>query len=184
MARWDKEERKLEPWHGWKAKPGHRIFVADRGALRIEFPEDWVMVPDEDSIKFYDRHPPEDADACLAISFVRLPPLDWSGLPLSDLLAVAVEGDTRPIYARGEVHVVQRTDLELAWQELAFVDPVEQRDSCSRICLGRGSNIQPLITMEFWADDRARFVPVWDDVLDSLRLGDYIQDPTVGPATD
>jgi hypothetical protein len=49
------------------------------------------------------------------------------------------------------------------------------------MCLGRGSDIQPLITMEFWEDDRERCSPVWDDVLASLQLGVYIDDPTRGP---
>ncbi|HSF23972.1 MAG TPA: hypothetical protein VLE20_07080, partial [Blastocatellia bacterium] len=66
--------------------------------------------------------------------------------------------------------------------EMSFIDLLEQRDARSRICLGRGSNIQPLITMEFWEDDRTRFAPVWDDVLASLQLGVYVEDPTRGPA--
>ena len=52
MANWDKEELELKKSHGWRHKPGKRIFVADRGALRLEFPEDWVVIPDDDSIKF------------------------------------------------------------------------------------------------------------------------------------
>ena len=180
MAHWDKEELDLKKSHGWKAKPGHKIFVGDRGAIRFDYPEDWVVIPDDDSIKFYDRHPPDD-DCCLAISYMRLPPVDLSGLPVSAMLKVAMEGDSRPIYSRSDIHEVRREDLELAWVELAFVDPLQQRDCRSRMCLGRGSDIQPLITMEFWEDDRERCAPVWDDVLDSLQLGVYIEDPTRGP---
>jgi hypothetical protein len=180
MANWDKEELELRKSHGWKAKPGHRIFVADRGAVRIEFPEDWVVIPDDDSIKFYDKQPPDD-DTCLAVSYMRLPPVDLSGLPVSEMLKVAMQGDTRPIYSTSSIHEVKRPDLELAWAELSFIDPLQQRDCRSRICLGRGSNIQPLITMEFWEDDRERYARVWDDVLASLQLGIYIADPTRGP---
>ncbi|HLG13083.1 MAG TPA: hypothetical protein VJH03_00980 [Blastocatellia bacterium] len=180
MANWDKEELKLDPKHTWRAGPGHRIFVADSGAVRIEFPQDWVVIPGDDSIKFHDKQPPDD-DTCLAVSYIRLPPIDWSGLPLSELLEVAMKDDTRPIYSRGETHVVKRPDLELAWAELAFIDPAENRDARSRICIARGSNIQPLITMEFWEDQRARFAPVWDEVLESLQLGVYVDDPTRGP---
>lgn len=182
MANWDKEELELNKSHGWRNRPGQKIFVADRGALRIEFPEDWVVIPDDDSIKFYDKQPPDD-DCCMAVSYMRLPPVDLSGLPVSEMLKVAMEGDTRPIYSRSETHEVKREDLELAWVELAFIDPAQQRDCRSRICLGRGSGIQPLITMEFWEDDRARCAPVWDDVLASLQLGVYIGDPTRGPVT-
>ena len=180
MSNWDKEELELKKSHGWKAKPGKTIFVADRGAVRIEFPESWVVIPDDDSIKFYDKQPPDD-DTCLALSYIHLPPVDLSGLPVSDLLKVAMQGDPRPIYSRSSIHEVKRTELELAWAELAFVDPLQHRECRSRICVGRGSDIQPLITMEFWEDDRAHYAPVWDDVLDSLQLGVYIADPTRGP---
>jgi hypothetical protein len=180
MAIWDKEELKLAEKHSWKAKPGHRIFVADRGAVRIDYPQDWVCLPDDDSIKFHDKQPPDD-DCRLAVSYIRLPPIDWSGLLLSDLLKTAMKADERPIYHISKIYLVKRPDLELAWAEMSFVDPPEQRDARARICLGRGSNIQPLITMEFWEDDRARFAPVWDDVLASLQLGVYIEDPTRGP---
>ena len=180
MATWDKEELELKKSHGWKAKSGKTIFVADRGAVRIEFPQDWVVIPDDDSIKFYNKQPPDD-DTCIALSYMRLPPVDLSGLPLTEMLKVALDGDTRPVYARSEPHIIERDDLELAWFEVSFIDPAQQRDCRSRLCIGRGSNIQPLITMEFWEDDRARFAPVWDDVLASLQLGVYIEDPTRGP---
>jgi hypothetical protein len=64
---------------------------------------------------------------------------------------------------------------------MAFIDPLQQRDCRSRMCLGRGSGIQPLITMEFWEDDRERCSPIWDGVLESLQLGVYIDDPRRGP---
>lgn len=180
MAQWDKEELELKKGHSWKSKPGYKIFVGDRGAIRLDYPEDWVVIPDDDSIKFYDKRPPDD-DTCLAVSYMRLPPVDLSGIPVSELIKVANDGDTRPIYARSETHIIKRDDLELAWIELSFIDPAQQRDCRSRLCLGRGSGIQPLITMEFWEDDRSKFAPVWDDVLASLQLGVYIDDPTRGP---
>jgi hypothetical protein len=180
MAQWDREELELKKGHGWKSKPGTKIFVGDRGAIRLDYPEDWVVIPDNDSIKFYDKQPPDD-DTCLAISYMRLPPVDLSGIPVSELLKVAMDGDTRPIYARSGAHSLKRADLELIWAELSFIDPAQQRDCRSRICLGRGSGIQPLITMEFWEDDRSKFAPVWDDVLASLQLGVYTDDPTRGP---
>ena len=32
MAKWDKRTLKLSEAHGWHARPGFKIFVADRGA--------------------------------------------------------------------------------------------------------------------------------------------------------
>jgi hypothetical protein len=179
MTKWEKEVLKLKKNHTWKSRPGHRIFVAGRGAVRFDFPQDWVVIPDADSIKLHDRQPPDD-DCRLAVSYIHLPEIDWSGLPISELVRQVVEGDERGIIAQGEMHEVRRPDLELAWTEVTFIDPAEGREARSRICLARGSNIQPLITFDFWADDAARFAPVWDEVLRSLQLGMYIEDPTRG----
>lgn len=179
MANWDKDVLKLKKNHTWKAKPGYRIFVADKGAVRFDFPDNWVVLPDDDSIKFHDKQPPDD-DCRLAVSYMRLPPIDWSGLPLSQLVQSVVDGDERGVIAQGKMHDVKRPDLELAWTEVTFIDPVEKREARSRICLGRGSNIQPLITMDYWTTDADKFTPVWDEVLRSLQLGVYVQDPTRG----
>lgn len=177
--KWNKQVLKLKENHGWKAKPGYKIFVADRGAVRFDIPQDWVMTPESDSIKFHDRTPPDD-DCLLQVSMIRLPPgIDWSTLPLPYLLQEAViKDDPRGIISQGEIVQVQRPDLEMAWVETRFIDPVEKREACSRSCLARGSNIQPLITMDFWLDDTEKFTPVWDEVLRTLVLGDYIEDPT------
>jgi hypothetical protein len=179
MKHWNKEVLKLQKSHSWKAKPGYRIFIADKGAVRFDFPDNWVVIPDDDSIKFHDADPPDD-NCRLAVSYIRLAPIDWSGLPLSQLVQTVVEGDERGITHQSEMHETKRPDLELAWTEISFIDPVEKRDARSRICLGRGSNIQPLITMDFWAEDTEKFAPVWNEVLRSLQLGMYIEDPTRG----
>ena len=81
---------------------------------------------------------------------MRLPPIDWSDLPLSQLVWEIVNDDHRNIIGQGVIHDVRRPDLELAWTEVIFIDPHERREARSRICLGRGSNIQALITLDFW----------------------------------
>src|SRR5947208_10282464 len=39
MADWLKEELTLQEDHTWRARPGCKIFVADRGALRLDYPD-------------------------------------------------------------------------------------------------------------------------------------------------
>jgi hypothetical protein len=73
--------------------------------------------------------------------------------------------------------------LELAWLEVEFVDEGQNRRARSRICMARSAGvhrvvIQALITMDFWVDQVERFAPVWDEVLRSLTLGDFVDDPT------
>src|SRR5678815_4137789 len=152
MPEWEKETLKLKKNHGWKGKDGYRIFVADRGAIRFNFPQDWIIAPGDDSINFHDKQPPDD-DCRLAVSCMRLPAIDWSGLRLSALVQQVLDSDERQVEQMGRIVEEQRGNLELAWAEVRFEDPNEKRAAFSRICLGRESNIQCLITFDFWADD-------------------------------
>ena len=46
---WIKETLDLNPDHNWKSSPGNSIFVAGRGAVRFEVPQDWHFEPDDNS---------------------------------------------------------------------------------------------------------------------------------------
>ena len=52
---WIKETLDLNPDHNWKSSPGNSIFVAGRGAVRFEVPQDWHFEPDDNSFRFLDR---------------------------------------------------------------------------------------------------------------------------------
>ncbi|MBI3971036.1 MAG: hypothetical protein HY332_07075 [Chloroflexi bacterium] len=178
MANWKQQTLKLKKNHGWKAKPGYKIFVAERGAVRFDVPRDWIMIPDSVSVKFHDLPPPDD-NCRLEVSYLHLPPaVDWRGLPLTELLEHVIKDDHRDIIARGTITHVERPDLEYAWTEIWFTDPATRRMACTRACLARGSNVQPFITLDFWPEDADRFISVWDEVLRSLQLGQYVKDPT------
>ena len=126
MSKWKKETFKLKKKHKWTAKPGHRIFVAGRGALRFEFPQKWIMKLDGDSIKFYDVEPPDD-NCRLEASFNQLPVADWDSFPLETLLPTVIADDRREIVSMGQVITVKRSDLRLVWLEFCFNDPGEHR---------------------------------------------------------
>ena len=184
-GRWAKQVLTLKDDHTWKAPPGYNVFVADRGAVRFNVPTDWVVASASDCIELHDRPAPDD-DCRLAVSYLRLPPLDWSELPLSQLLTAIAENERRNVLTRGEIVTVPRNDLELAFMEIHFVDLKETREAFSRIALARGqqpageANLQALITFDFWADDAARFDPIWAEVMRSIQLGRYVADPTAG----
>ena len=173
---------KLQQRHRWKSKPSHSICVLDRGAVRFDFPESWIVKHHPDSIKIHDGEPPDD-NCVLAVSYLRLPPIDWSGLPLRELVTVAASGGDREILERKDIVEEPRADLELAWIEIRYIDSQEKRPAVSRIAIGRGSGIQCLVTFDFWADQAARFEAVWKEALRSLVLGWYVEDPTRGPVT-
>lgn len=180
MAEWREGKLKLREDHTWKATPGCNVFVADRGAVRFDYPRDWIIRPDPDSIKIYDKTPPAD-DCVLAVSYMRLPPIDWEGLPLARLVEEADKCERRPIYEYGQIREQRKGAMEIAWREMCFVDPAGKRDARSRLCLAREGQIQAMITFDFWADDDRRCIPVWDTVLATLRLAEHIADPTQGP---
>ncbi|NJP09272.1 MAG: hypothetical protein HC866_07120 [Leptolyngbyaceae cyanobacterium RU_5_1] len=179
--KWLKETLELKDNHRWQTKPGYKIFVADRGAVRFDVPQNWHFEPDTKSFKFLDKAPPDD-DCRLEVSFNRLPPADWSQFPLAQTLRRIADDDDREVIARGEVITLKRQTARIVWTELKFIDPEEKREAYSRICIGLGSNVQCLITFDYWADDADRLTPVWDEVLRSLTLGLYIRDPSIGTA--
>ena len=47
--------------------------------------------------------------------------------------------------------------------------------------MARGSDIQPFITVDYWPEDAQRFAPVWDEVVRSHRVGEFVTDARRGP---
>lgn len=168
--------------HGWSARPGHRILVLDRGAVRLEYPDAWVVRPAEDSVRVHDKAPPED-DCVLAVSYLRLSfGVDWSGLPVSELVAAAIESDARPFHRRDPVLEESRIDADLAWGQCAFRDAAQrEREALARICIARCPPVQALLTFDFWLSDLPRCDEAWRSVLASLRLAEWVEDPRAGP---
>ena len=177
---WKREVYELPEGHGWQARPGHKILVLDAGAVLLEYPAGWAVEPGRGAIEIRDGANIEESNCVLAVSYVRLPPHDWSDVPLSGVLLKAAEGDDRERIATGAPVESAREGLQLAWTELRLVDPGEHRQARSRICLARGRRIQCLITFDFWPEDAKRLIKVWDGVLESLRLEVELEGPRQG----
>ena len=173
-----KTELPLAKDHQWTATPGFRIAALDRGAIRFEYSQDWVCIPDPDSVKFYDREPP--ADNCrLAVSLQTFPDAA-NRMLLTDLVMSITKDDPRGLQRTSEIVKVRRKSLELAWVEFQFTDPSLKYEARSRFCIARGSGIYALVTFEFWQEDSERFTPLWDHVINTLTLGEFILDPAAG----
>ncbi len=171
----------LQDNHSWNAPDGYKIAVLDRGAVSFNFPESWHLVKME-PFELNDDLPPND-DARISVSFWRLPPgVDWTGLPLAPMLVQSthIDKSERKILERSSIVTVERDDIELMWTEYRFIDPVEKREAYTRIAIGRGFDVQVLITSDYWVDDAQRLRPIWLEVMRSLQLGRTIQDPTKG----
>src|SRR2546430_2888448 len=87
MGEWTEERLRMPKEHGWQAKPGYSVFVADRGAARFNIPSGWKLKPTEGgSIQFRNKPEPDD-DALLEISVMHLnPQVVWADLPLDEFL--------------------------------------------------------------------------------------------------
>jgi hypothetical protein len=175
VGEWEKEVFPLDPHHTWKAKPGYKIFVADQGAIRFDIPENWILIPGDNSFKFHDHQPPDD-NFTLELSLIRHPEIDWRGLPLPQLIRQVIPGGKEE-----DVHLVPREDVEMAWMEIAFTDPHQHRPARSRICLARCAELHALFTFHFWLDDLPTLEPAWQELLRSLQLGIIVKDPQRGP---
>ncbi len=130
--KWQKQTfkipEKLLAGQEFAVKPGFNVFIADRGAVGFHYPNDWVVVPSQDSIGLHDRKPPND-DCAIHVSVMRLPPVKggWSQLPLSRLVQETVKMDRRSVTQVGDIIEERRAELELAWAEVRFIDPNEKR---------------------------------------------------------
>lgn len=178
---WHKQTLRLKDNHSWRAPKGYKIVVLDRGAVSFNVPENWIVEKTE-PFTMHDAAPPDD-EARLTVSFWRnTPGIDWSGLPLPELLEKSAVGDDDDldILERSEIVRDERTDLELVWTVQRFLDPEEKREAFTRIAVARGWDVHVLITGDFWVDDMPTFQPMWDEVLRSLQLGRKIDDPTRG----
>lgn len=175
MATFEETKLKLKEGHTWKCRPGYKICVLAEGALRFDVPREWIMEPDERSVKLYDLAPPDD-NCRLEVSLLRHSQIDWSGLDLDWLIRDSVAA--QPGEEIHDVHRQQRPGVELAWVERSWVE--NGKEARSRVAIARGLNAHALLTLAYWATDADRLAPVWDEIMRSIDLGLKAQDPTAG----
>jgi hypothetical protein len=174
-----KQDLTLRSDHGWKSEEGYKIFVADRGAVRFDFPKDWIVKFKEKSVSFHDFEPTDDTGA-LEMSFNRLPPNDWTTFPLKKALQQILDDDDREILHKGKITSANRDGMRLVWTDIRYIDATEKREATSRILVGIGGNVQVLFTFDYWTEGEQQMREVWEAMLRSLRLGLFIPDPTRG----
>lgn len=182
----DHQTFRLPKRHRWKAKEGNQIFVANKGDVRFEFPGGWVFDRtsggENKSVRLYDGHPPND-NIRLEVSVINaLHPLAL-GAPLAEMLNGSI-GDIGESCRRSEAFAMKLPHHELALLELEYIDPVEKRLAHSLFCLARAGGIHALISIDYWPEDSTVALAAWEDVLGSLRLGEYLEHPFFGPKED
>jgi hypothetical protein len=166
--------------HRWQAKPGCRILVMGGGAVRFDFPQNWIASVDSKYVRLIDREPPDD-NCGLMVSW-RYIPAAMAAVRMHYLIReITLEpSDARPIVRRSPIFSVFRPPLEAAWRQMHFWDGGRRREGCTRVCLARGGCTWATIVFDFWPEDEIRLYPMWATILETLAVGDYIDDPLTG----
>ena len=179
MAKWQKQTMRMAKDHVWKASPGYQILVLDRGAARIDIPEGWVVAPGENCLEVRDKAQPDDRCLIQITVFPQIEGVDFSAMPLVATFESVTNTDETEVILRGPTIHEKRKDLELVWRETRYIDPEEKREACTRNCFARRVGIHVLISFSNWPEDVEEFTPAWEEVLRSLRVGEY-RDPKTG----
>ena len=176
----------LAPDHGWRASPGFQVCVISRGDLRFEFPSGWVSTPGPTSIKVRDKPHPKD-DMVLEVSVIRCPPTDWSTLPLAQMLRDGLQSQGHFV-SEDQIREIELPGLYVVWAEYQELDREANREAVWRFaqCRPGAGVVLPvglvgILTFGFWADIYERADTLWNHILQTVVLGDWIEDPSRGP---
>ncbi|MEX2179783.1 MAG: hypothetical protein WD801_13795 [Gemmatimonadaceae bacterium] len=172
--------RRLLPRHSWTTRDGCKAIVLDRGAVQFDYPRSWSSQPSGTSVALFDRKPPDGNR--LEVSYLRLPPADWSELPVADLVD-RVTSRPRERATCGPLREEFRRGIELSWRELTFTPEqawLASHGMCFRVCVARRGSVHCLITYEFRSVDRAQCDDAWDTVIETLVLDRTIANPAAG----
>jgi hypothetical protein len=166
--------------HRWRAKPGCQILVMGGGAVRFDFPKDWIASVDSKYVRLVDREPPDDS--CGLMLSWRHISATMAAVPMNYLAREITleQSQARPIVRRSPIISVFRPPLEAAWRQMHYIDDRGRREGCTRVCLARGGCTWTTIVFDFWPEDEIRLHSAWTTILDTLAVGDYIDDPLTG----
>jgi hypothetical protein len=168
----------LQSGHSWKAAPGCRILLIDGGAVRFDYPSEWVVRATPKYVFVIDRYPPDDR-CLLAVSWRRIP-IRALGISTAALLDRLAPFETRPAGYRGETLQVFRPPMEAAWTETRFIEPIYGGEVSTRMCVARADCTQAVFLLDYRAGTEVVVDTVWKTLLDSLVVGEYIEDFRTG----
>lgn len=172
---------KPKPNQQWKTPEGYQLFVMDGGAVHICYPTGWITRATEyGSLKLHDAEPP--TDSCkMQLSYFRHPP----NLPRTFNFARSVKllekAKVEEKHDDIQPPVISRRDgLQFGWVASKYPDSEAGRMVHSRALVVIGNCVQALITYDCWEDEVEKFAPVWDTLLKTIRLGEFIANPATG----
>lgn len=157
-----------------KARGIEKILIVDRWNVELGVPRGWSVEPDPEGF----MRLKDPTDSCLLdVSYLRLPPLLPSAPPLEERLRLLLE-ETPEVAGYSPIVVSDRPGLRVAWAEYAFecddTDRGEHRLARGRWLLAANEMLQALLTYYYWADDADWAVPAWENIVETLGLGNGI----------
>jgi hypothetical protein len=168
----------LAPNHLWKAAPGCRILVIDNGGVRCDIPREWIVYSPNRHVFVIDRFPPDNR--CIAAISCRRVSSDVMAISLLWILEEWIRGEDRRILDRNEAFRLNRWPMEAAWLQLRVLDPKSRREKITRVCIARADLTQALLVFDFHPEDEPSMDRTWNTIIDTLTVGDYIEDPSTG----
>ena len=187
---WNKGYLPLPPNHGWRTtSPKNSLFIVDRGAVQFEFPREWIIVPSSRGTLMVQDKPYPDENMRFDVGVAQLftgdgVPLRRLGLsgewvkPIDEAFADDIKPPARELLEEGRLRIASGPHFEAAWRQVAFIDTEENRKVISRTCLARANSTCGIITFDFWPEYASRANRVWRLMLATLKIGEYIEDPT------
>ena len=88
--------------------------------------------------------------------------------------------ETRPPDHRGEIIRVFRPPLEVAWTETRFIEPLYGNEVSTRIGVARADRTQAVLLLDYRPGSEFVVDAMWKTLVDTLAVGDYIEDPASG----
>jgi hypothetical protein len=114
----------------------------------------------------------------LQVSSFRVPPgMSFHTMPIERiLLDISKEPEGSEVKEGEKIGPLipdERLDLDLVWRGSERIE--DGRVARARQCLARGNGVMVLMTLVYWEDDRDRLLPIWDEIMRTLRLGEYVR---------
>jgi hypothetical protein len=152
--------------------------LIDGGAVRFDYPSQWIVRATPKYVFLFDQYPPDD-HCLLAVSWRRVP-IRGLALSAAGLLNNLAPVETRPAGYRGEIVRLFRPPLEAAWTETRFIEPVYGKEVSTRISVARADRTQAMLLMDYRPGNELTADSIWKILMDSLAVGDFIEDPLSG----
>lgn len=173
----------LNRGHTWKAPAGYRIVVLENGLVSFNVPEQWSIVQAASGFEMHLGTPP-NVESRLRCSYRRVTAEAEQTAPSLESILMETVNKSTPtdpnaptqIVAQTELVNAPREDLEVAWVERQIMNTIKHRLACSRMLMARGWGVISFLSLEYWEDASAQFVPVWEELVRSLELGRQIDD--------